>query len=96
MLILGWTRKVPTLLREFAADDMEIDVVGLTPVEDRMAVLADHRDLALDHVRQMEKNFLDPVKLAELEPSGYDQIPSWHGPVWAMWPMPMQPPSPPI
>jgi hypothetical protein len=74
LLILGWTRKVPTLLREFAADDMAIDVVGLTPVEDRMAVLADHRDLALDHVRQMEKNFLDPVKLAELEPSGYDQI----------------------
>jgi len=53
---------------------MDIDVAGLTPVEDRMAVLADHRDLALDHVRQMEKNFLDPVKLAELEPSGYDQI----------------------
>jgi hypothetical protein len=74
LLILGWTRKVPTLLREFAADDMAIDVVGLTPVEDRMAVLADHRDLALDHVRQMEKNFLDPVKLAELEPSSYDQI----------------------
>ena len=74
MLILGWTRKVPALLREFATDDMAIDVVGLTPVEDRMAALASCRDLALDHVRQIEKNFLDPVKLAELEPSGYDQI----------------------
>ena len=74
LLILGWTRKVPALLREFAAEDMAIDVVGLTPVEDRKAALAGCRDLALDNVRQMEKNFLDPVQLAELEPSGYDQI----------------------
>jgi len=74
LLILGWNRKVPALLREFAADDMAIDVVGLTPVEDRTAALAGCRDLALDNVRQMEKNFLDPVQLAELEPSGYDQI----------------------
>ncbi|MEA3278737.1 MAG: hypothetical protein U9Q81_26245 [Pseudomonadota bacterium] len=74
LLILGWNRKVPALLREFAADDMAIDVVGLTPVEDRMAALASCQDLALDHVRQIEKNFLDPVRLAELEPSGYDQI----------------------
>jgi len=74
LLILGWNRKVPALLREFAADDMAIDVVGLTPVEDRMAALAGCRDLELDHVRQIEKNFLDPVRLTELEPSGYDQI----------------------
>ncbi len=74
LLILGWSRKVPALLREFAADNITIDVVGLTPVEDRMAALAGCRDLALDHVQQIEKNFLDPVKLAELEPSGYDQI----------------------
>ena len=74
LLILGWTRKVPALLREFAADEMAIDVVGLTPVEDRMAALARCQDLALDHVRQIENNFLDPVKLAELEPWGYDQI----------------------
>ncbi|MEA3273839.1 MAG: hypothetical protein U9Q81_00760, partial [Pseudomonadota bacterium] len=74
LLILGWNRKVPALLREFAADDMAIDVVGLTPVEDRMAALASCRNLKLDHVRQIEKNFLDPVRLAELEPSGYDQI----------------------
>jgi len=74
VLILGWTRKVPALLREFAADDMTIDVVGLTPVADRMAALAGCGELALDHVRQIETNFLDPIKLAELEPSGYDQI----------------------
>ena len=74
MLILGWNRKVPALLREFATDDMTIDVAGLTPVEDRTAALAGCRDLALDNVRQMEKNFLDPVQLAELEPWGYDQI----------------------
>ena len=74
LLILGWNRKVPALLREFATDDMTIDVAGLTPVEDRTAALAGCRDLALDNVRQMEKNFLDPVQLAELEPWGYDQI----------------------
>ncbi|MEA3276234.1 MAG: hypothetical protein U9Q81_13280 [Pseudomonadota bacterium] len=74
LLILGWSRKVPALLREFAADNITIDVVGLTPVEDRMSALAGCRDLTLDRVRQIEKNFLDPLKLAELEPSGYDQI----------------------
>jgi hypothetical protein len=74
LLILGWNRKVPALLREFVADDMAIDVVGLTPVKDRMAALTVCQDLALDHVRQIEKNFLDPLRLAELEPSGYDQI----------------------
>jgi hypothetical protein len=74
LLILGWSRKTPALLREFAADNMAIDVVGLTPVEDRITALASYRDLALDNVRQIEKNFLDPVTLEELEPSGYDQI----------------------
>ena len=74
LLILGWSRKVPALLREFAEDDMAIDVVGLTPVEDRITALASCRNLALDNVRQIEKNFLDPVRLEELGPSDYDQI----------------------
>ena len=74
LLILGWNRKVPALLREFAADSMNIDVVGLTPVEDRTVDLDSCQNLALDHVRQIEKNFLDPLKLAELKPQDYDQI----------------------
>lgn len=74
VLILGWNRKVPSVLREFGGDDTEIDVVGVTPVEDRIAALAVHRDLALDKVRVIEKNFLDPERLAELEPAGYDRI----------------------
>jgi hypothetical protein len=74
LLILGWSRKVPALLREFAAEGMTIDVIGLTPVEDRMVALESCRNLALDNVRQIEKNFLDPLKLAELKPQEYDQI----------------------
>ncbi len=74
ILLLGWNRKIPSLLREFAADDVAIDVVGVTPVADRMAVLAGYRDLSMDQVRVIEKNFLDPESLAELEPAGYDRI----------------------
>lgn len=74
LLILGWNREVPAILREFTADGMTIDVVGLTPVEERMAALSSCQNLLLDRVQQIEKNFLDPRKLAELKPQEYDQI----------------------
>ena len=41
VLILGWSRKVPVLLREFArhGELFEVDVVSATPVADRESVL---------------------------------------------------------
>ena len=42
VLILGWSRKVPALLREFArygTEAFEIDVVSSTPVDEREKLL---------------------------------------------------------
>lgn len=74
VLILGWCRKVAPLLAEFAADDMTIDVVGLTPTENRAETLRAWPDLKLDRVQQIEANFLDTRILADLQPWAYDRI----------------------
>ena len=74
VLILGWCRKVASLLAEFSADDMTIDVVGLTPTEDRAETLRAWPDLKLDRVQQIEANFLDIRILADLQPWAYDRI----------------------
>ncbi|MEP5765886.1 MAG: hypothetical protein ABJ308_14920 [Halieaceae bacterium] len=74
ILILGWSRKVPALLRELSQDSGRIDVIGLTPLEDREEALARYGDLPENSFRQVQANFLDPVILAELEPGQYDHI----------------------
>ena len=78
VLILGWSRKVPALLQEFArygSDAFEVDVVSLTPLEQREKALARHgASRASDHVRQIEAGFSDPDVLEGLEPGRYDNI----------------------
>lgn len=78
VLILGWSRKVPALLREFARygrDSFEVDVVSLTPVEQREKALARHGSAhASDRVRQIEAGFTAPDVLEGLEPGRYDNI----------------------
>jgi hypothetical protein len=78
VLILGWSRKVPALLREFArygSDAFETDVVSLTPLEQREKALARHGSTpASGRVRQIEAAFTDPDVLEGLEPGQYDNI----------------------
>jgi hypothetical protein len=78
VLILGWSRKVPALLRELArygSDAFAVDVVSLTPLAQREKALARHGAApASDHVRQIEAGFSDPDVLEGLEPGRYDNI----------------------
>jgi hypothetical protein len=78
VLILGWSRKVPALLHEFAGygrDAFEVDIVSLTPVEQRERALARHGCApSSDRVRQIEAGFTDPDVLESLEPERYDNI----------------------
>jgi hypothetical protein len=78
VLILGWSRKVPALLQEFArygSDAFEVDVVSLTPLQRREDALARHGAArASDQVRQIEAGFSDPAVLQGLEPGRYDNI----------------------
>jgi hypothetical protein len=78
VLILGWSRKVPALLREFeryGSDAFEVDVVSLTPLEQREKALARHDSAAASgRVRQIEAGFTDPDVLEGLEPGRYDNI----------------------
>jgi len=71
ILVLGWSRKVPLLVDELLNYENRIgaiDVVGITPVEERSAGRAN------DRVRQLAANFLDADALEALRPSDYDNV----------------------
>jgi hypothetical protein len=78
MLILGWSRKMATLLwelnRQFA-DSYEVEVVSTTPVSVRERLLKyyEAEDQRLP-VRHVQADFRVPRLLEELEPAGYDSI----------------------
>jgi hypothetical protein len=78
LLILGWSRKVPALLREFGrygGDAFEIDVVSSTPVEAREEALERCASEApAGSVRQIEASYTTTGVLERLEPQGYDNI----------------------
>jgi hypothetical protein len=78
VLVLGWSRKVPALLREFArygADAFEIDVVSSTPTSEREEAIGRQAAVAgSEHVRQIEASYTVPGVLERLEPHGYDNI----------------------
>ena len=74
ILILGWSRKVPLLVREllnYPDAVREIDIVSITPAAEREDALA-----AMDHeaVRYRTANFLNPDELESLAPETYDNI----------------------
>jgi hypothetical protein len=78
ILILGWSRLVPTLLREFARHGdgaFEVDVCSSTPVAERTAAL-DRLEPAADapHVRHIEAGYTRRGVLEGLEPRRYDDI----------------------
>lgn len=78
VLILGWSRKVPTLLRElarFGTDSFEIDIVSGIPAAEREA---DH-DLYMGsppplRVKHIEAGYSIPGVIADLEPERYHNI----------------------
>ena len=77
VLVLGWSRKVPALLREFEryGDAFEIDIVSSTPLEEREKALERHAaEAPSDRVRQIEASFTVPSVLEHLEPQRYDNI----------------------
>ena len=77
LLVLGWSRKVPVLLRELASygkDAFEIDVVSSTPIADREARLARFGESQAVRVRHIEAGYTVPHVLERLEPQGYDEV----------------------
>jgi hypothetical protein len=78
ILMLGWSRKVPELLQEFARygrDAFAVDVVSATPLVERERALArqgfEPGSLA---VNQIEARFSVPGVVESLEPARYDNI----------------------
>ena len=74
ILILGWSRKVPLLVREllrYPDAIREIDIVGIAPAAEREQALA-----AIDHesLHYVAANFLNPNELESLAPETYDNI----------------------
>mgnify|MGYP001812776535 FL=1 len=77
LLILGWSRKLPTLLRELAGygeDVFEIDVVSRTTLSEREQLLARQGIRPSARVRHIELGFTAPGVLERLDPQRYDQI----------------------
>jgi hypothetical protein len=78
VMILGWSRKVPALLREFArygADAFEIDIVSTTPTSEREEAIGRQAAAAgSEHVRHIEASYTLPGVLERLEPRRYDNI----------------------
>ncbi|HUH11972.1 MAG TPA: hypothetical protein VMK65_02640 [Longimicrobiales bacterium] len=76
ILVLGWSRKVPELLREFTGDAREpvsIDLLSAVPLARRRRRLA-RWELPEDRIRLLEGDFTAAAELAALEPGGYDNI----------------------
>jgi hypothetical protein len=78
VLILGWSRKVPALLRELArigGNSFEVDIVSGTPAAEREAEIARYLGssdpLAVKHV---EAGYSNPGVIQELDPEAYHNI----------------------
>ena len=78
VLILGWSRKVPKVLAEllsYRQKPLRIDVMGITPVDEREitieSVIDAHRDKT---VREIETNFMNPDIVMEIHPENYDAV----------------------
>jgi hypothetical protein len=78
VLVLGWSRKVPALLRElgrFGDGAFEVDMVSSTPVEEREQDLAQYvSSKMLPKVRHHEMGFFSPGVIEGLKPERYQNI----------------------
>ena len=78
VLVLGWNRKLPSLLAEFEAyrrESVTIDVFSLRPIAERETLLA-RQGVQFAHasVRQLEGDFTSYHDLARLALADYDNI----------------------
>ncbi len=78
ILVLGWSRKAPALLRElevFGNASFDVDVVSATPLAERDRALARTGVAAGSlRVRQIEAGYTGPGVLEGLAPAGYDDV----------------------
>lgn len=78
VLVIGWARKVPALLRELAHDDraeFHVDVIANTPVADREAAVGGTADSTSGvTVRQIAADPLAPDLLDRYDPTSYEHI----------------------
>jgi len=78
VLILGWSRKVPALLRElggFGKDAFQVDIVSGFAIDERQKWLAQQESSELPRtIRQIEANFSVPGVLEELELDEYHNV----------------------
>ncbi len=74
LLILGWSRRVPALLREFARygeDAFQIDIVSTIPVAARQKLLG---GTVSSGVRHIEADATVPGVLEDMNPASYDNV----------------------
>ena len=78
ILVLGWSHKVPALLREFGTYDNEtydVDVASVVPVEERRERISrtgpDSRSVKVTH-RKLDYTL--PDQLRSVEPAAYDSV----------------------
>lgn len=78
ILILGWSHKVPALLRElsgYASESFAVTVCSLVPADRRQERLARFGiDLERLQLRHIEGDYTLPAELLHLEPGGFDNI----------------------
>lgn len=78
ILILGWNRKVPTLLSEFESyreEQFDIDIISLVPTQER-EVLLDRFGSILEtvNVKHINGDYTALKDLVDLHPNTYDNI----------------------
>jgi hypothetical protein len=78
LLFLGWSHKVPALIREFSSyenEQFEIDVLSVVPADERDMVMARFEfDSNRVHVRQLQGDYAVQANLLALDPVSYDNL----------------------
>jgi Trk K+ transport system NAD-binding subunit len=78
VLIMGWSRIVPKVLEnllDYQRSSLNIDVVGLTPVEERETSIGSVlRAQEAGTIRHVESYFMDPDETARIHPEKYDAV----------------------
>ncbi len=78
VLVMGWSRKVPALLREFSTygqDAFKVSVVSSRPVAERVRALSEEGFMnALDACEHLEADFTSENELRDMNVQQYDSI----------------------
>lgn len=78
VLVLGWNRRVPSLVTEFASytdREFSLDLVSVIPMEERQRELDRYgSDLARVNGRLLDADYMVEEDLKRLEPAGYDTV----------------------